>query len=72
MKLHIILILHICMLLISICRGGFLKFSQGLWLVFVWRVGEDGLSLRHELLMQRYEKDVNSDSADLHNGWESV
>lgn len=60
------------MLLISICRGGFLKFPQGLWLVFVWRVGEDGLSLQHQLLMQRYEKDVNSDSADLHNGGESV
>ena len=63
---------HICMLLISICRGGFLKFSQGLLLVFVWRVDEDSLSLRHQLLMQRYEKGGNDDGTDLHSVGESV
>jgi len=45
-------------------------FSQGLLLVFVWRVGEDGLSLRHELYVVRYEKESNDDGTDVLNGCE--
>jgi len=46
------------------------KISQALLLDFVWKVGEDALSLRHELLMQRYEEDSNNDGTDVLGGFE--
>lgn len=45
-------------------------FSQGLLLVFVWKVGEDGLSLRQIINKERYEKGGNDDGTDLLGGFE--
>ena len=47
-------------------------FSQGLLLVFAWRIWAEVLSLRHKLYVVRYEKGGNDDGTDLHSGGESV